>query len=105
MTEGLVLQYDGTDNSVVDGVRTHLAAPTVLANLTGNGKDIPTPSILDIEANAFYSNALKDNRPSVKVSNIPFVPTVPTELTTEYAAQFVRWVYTDNYANLQPPQR
>ena len=101
VTEGLVLQYDGTDNSVVDGVRTHLTAPTVLANLTGNGKDIPTPSILDIEANAFYSNALKDNRPSVKVSNIPFVPTVPTELTAEYAAQFVRWVYTDNYANLQ----
>ena len=101
VTEGLVLHYDGTDNSVVDGVRTHLTAPTVLANLTGNGKDIPTPSILDIEANAFYSNALKDNRPSVKVSNIPFVPTVPTELTAEYAAQFVRWVYTDNYANLQ----
>ena len=101
VTEGLVLQYDGTDNSVVDGERTHLAAPTALANLTGNGKDIPTPSFLNIEANAFYSNALKDNRPSVKVSNIPFVPTVPTELTAEYAAQFVRWVYTDNYANLQ----
>ena len=101
VTEGLVLQYDGTDNSVVDGERTHLAAPTALANLTGNGKDIPTPSFLNIEANAFYSNALKDNRPSVKVSNIPFVPTVPTELTAEYAAQFVRWVYADNYANLQ----
>ena len=101
VTEGLVLQYDGVDNSVVDGVRTHLDSPTVLANLTGNGKDIPKPSFLDIEANAFYSNALKDNRPSVNVSNIPFVPTVPTELTAEYAAQFVRWVYTDSYGNLQ----
>ncbi len=100
VTEGLVLHYDGTDNSVVDGVRTHLDAPPVLANLTGNGKDIPTPSFLDIEANAFYSKADK-NRSGISVSHIPLVPTVPTELTVDFAAQRVRWVYSDNYSQLQ----
>ena len=101
VTEGLVLQYDGVDNSVVDGVRTHLDSPTVLANLTGNGKDIPKPSFLDIEANAFYSNALKDNRPSVLCNNIPFLPTVPQELTAELVSQRLDWKYTDNYNSTQ----
>ena len=101
VTEGLVLQYDGVDNSVVNGVRTHLDSPTVLANLTGNGKDIPKPSFLDIEANAFYSNALKDNRPSVLCNNIPFLPTVPQELTAEHVSQRLDWKYTDNYYSTQ----
>ena len=101
VTEGLVLQYDGTDNSVVNGVRTHLDSPTVLANLTGNGKDIPKPSFLDIEANAFYSNALKDNRPSVRCNNIPFLPTVPQELTAEQVSQRLDWKYTDSYSSTQ----
>ena len=41
--DGLILQYDGIDNVVVDGLRMHDAMPTVWNDLSGNGHDLVLP--------------------------------------------------------------
>ena len=72
ISDGLVMQYDGLDNSIVDGVRTHLAAPATWADLSGNGHDVTLPANnLVVEADAMLSRAaLSKTTPTVTVDGI-----------------------------------
>ena len=100
VTNGLVLQYDGVDNTLADGVRSHDAAPTVWSDLTGRGRDVTLPAYVTVEANAVFSPADK-TKASVSVE-VPEVTTSATHVVTlDVAAQRGAWRYSDNYFNLQ----
>ena len=100
VTNGLVLQYDGVDNTLANGVRSHDAAPTVWSDLTGRGRDVTLPAYVTVEANAMFSPADK-TKASVSVE-VPEVTTSATHVVTvDVAAQRGAWRYSDNYFNLQ----
>ena len=101
VTNGLVLQYDGVDNTLADGVRSHDAAATVWSDLTGRGHDAALPACVTVEANAMFS-AADTGKASVSV-DVPEATTGATHVVTmEVAVQRGAWTYTDNYDNLQP---
>lgn len=101
VTDGLILQYDGIDNSVVDGVRTHLDNPTAWADLTGRGATIALPADrVTVEEKGLYVRAHKD-----KLSGAVTVPVADVQtdvLTLEVVASFCGWENGSNYGNLQP---
>ncbi|MBR0505928.1 MAG: hypothetical protein IJJ84_11035, partial [Kiritimatiellae bacterium] len=100
VTNGLVLQYDGVDNTLADGVRSHDAAATVWSDLTGRGHDATLPTCVTVEANAMFS-AADTGKASVHVA-VPEATTGATHVVTmETTAQRGAWRYTDNYYNLQ----
>ncbi|MGN0845956.1 MAG: LamG domain-containing protein [Kiritimatiellia bacterium] len=111
--DGLVLHWDGIDNTLQNGVRSHAAAPTKWCDLSGQGNDVTIPTkFVTVEANAMLSAANTNKKPDTNTTATVTYPTFKTlnglacgtndaPFTVEVVAQRVRWAYTDNYANLQ----
>ncbi len=108
VTNGLVAHWDGIDNAIVDGVRSHSDSPTVWKDLSGNGNDlaIPATSLVAAEANAFLSLAKPDKTAGVDTTEMAALAGLSTgpdagAFTVEVVMQNVAWKFSDNYYNLQ----
>lgn len=98
VTDGLILQYDGIENAVVNGLRQHDPAATTWMDLTGGGADVTLPTRVTVEGNAMYVHATKEASVPVSVDGVSDSSSV---LTLEVVARFCGWTYWDDIGNLQ----
>lgn len=108
VTNGLVAHWDGVDNALVDGVRSHAGAPAVWSDLSGNGNDVvlPATGLVTAEANGFLSAAKTDKTAGVDTTVMDALAglshgTDAGPFTVEVVMQNVGWKRSDNYHNLQ----
>ncbi len=110
--DGLVAHWDGIDNTLKDGVRSHDAAATTWCDLSGQGNDVAIPSFVKVESNALLSMADRGKKPDTDAKAKVKYPTFKAlkglrcgpkdaPFTVEVVAQRVKWTYGDNYYNLQ----
>lgn len=111
--DGLVAHWDGIDNTLEGGTRSHNANATTWSDLTGNGNHWWLPSFVSVEPTAMISEARSGKTQSVSASGgnaYPFLESLTgltalssgVPYTVEVVARLVQWRYTDNYGNLQP---
>lgn len=98
VTDGLILQYDGIENAVVNGLRQHDPAATTWTDLTGGGADVTLPSRVTVEGNAMYVQATKEASVPVTVDGVSPSSSV---LTLEVVARFCGWTIWEDIGNLQ----
>ncbi len=110
--KGLVAYWDGIDNTLKNGVRSHDAAATTWCDLSGNGNDFAIPSFVKIESNAMLSLGNKDKKPDMDVKAAVKFPTKKLlkglstgpdapSFTVEVVVQRVRWTDASNPWRLQ----
>ncbi len=105
VADGLVAHWDGIDNTLTDGMRSHNASATTWSDLSGNGNDIALPACVTVEANALLSAAglnktTADYAVLAQLNGLACGPDDPP-FTVEVVAQRVRWTIEGNYQNLQ----
>ncbi len=80
--DGLVAHWDGIDNTLSDGVRSHSASATIWHDLTGNGNDVPIPQntqYVEVEANALLSKPGARSACMVTLSQLKGLDTGPSD--------------------------
>jgi len=113
---GLRAQWDGIDNTLQNGVRSHSNSPAVWSDLTGNGHDIPfLPDFVEVDSDSMLSKAIRglSDPTAINASKNDLCPTLDEitgvnalernqSMTIEIVSKREGgWIYTDNYGNLQ----
>ncbi len=111
---GLIAHWDGIDNTLTDGVRSHTENATVWSDLAGLN-DVTLPACVTVEDNAMYSEASTSKKAGTdypKLTSLQWKSGSTTNkfsglqsgvpaFTVEVVSERGNWTKSDNYNNIQ----
>lgn len=107
----LVAHWDGIDNTLTSGVRSHDPNATVWSDLTGNGNDVALPlTFVDVESDAILSRGNSAGTPKTglnpvlnSLNGLSNTGTNGNAYTVEVVMRRGEWKNKNNYFNMQVP--